>query len=456
MRLPTLGLIVFASTLLVFAFSLNAVWSADHPNSLMELDYALWANHTVILGKVGHFTPLSVDDFVYKGNYYSALAPGVSVLALPFVGLGFLLDGKFTLYGNAMLLSELFVALCNSAAAYLVFRLGSMYFTGKTSMFLAFAYAFATISWPFATYFFQSDVSAMLDLLAVFLAVRMARAKTPSLGAVVPCGVALGVALTVDYVNAVLLPIVFVFLLYAFREELGAFARGFAALLVTSAGGVLLLAVYNQSAFGSPFVTTEQAYQHSSLILGSFSYPLLSGLYLDLFSPLRGVFLYCPILVLGALGFCYFLKHRELKSEGILLAACFLAILIPYCMWTDAVGGEAFGPRFLIPAIPFLLIPAGFVIEKRERGLALLAYLLYATGVLFNGIAALTKAIPQAEAESHFPFLTQTIPSFISGNLDTWWWRGAGAAWWVPAVLIVGAALVLPWVTAHWSVDDRW
>src|SRR5450759_2622130 len=104
MRLPTPGLLIFLSTLLVFAFSLNAVWSADHPTSLLQLTYAHWANHSVVLGKVGQFHPQSVDDFVYNGNYYSALAPGVPVLALPFAGLGFVLDGKFTLYGNAMLL----------------------------------------------------------------------------------------------------------------------------------------------------------------------------------------------------------------------------------------------------------------------------------------------------------------------------------------------------------------
>ena len=368
MRLRTPGLLIFLSTLLVFVFSLNGVWSADHPTSLMELAYALWANHSVVLGKVGQFHPQSIDDFVYNGNYYSALAPGVPVLALPFVGLGFVLDGRFTLYGNAMLLSEFFAALCNSVAAYLVFKLGSTYFTKKTSAFVAFAYAFSTISWPFATYFFQSDVSAMLDLFAVCLAVRMARSRSSGLAVAIPCGAALGAALTVDYVNVVFVPIVSLFLLYEFRKDLVGFAKGFAGLLVTSSVGVLVLATYNQAAFGSPFVTTEQAYQHTSSLLGSFSYPLVEGLYLDLFSPLRGVFVYCPILLVGLLGFYFMLRRRENASEGLLFAACFVGILLPYSMWQDAVGGEAFGPRFLIAAIPFLLLPTGFLIESGRRG----------------------------------------------------------------------------------------
>jgi len=446
MRILTPGLLIFLSTLVVFAFSLNKLWSADHPTSLLELSYALWANHSVVLGKADQFVPQSVDDFVVKGNYYSALAPGVPVLALPFVGLGFVLDGKFTLYGNAMLLSELFVAVCNAVAAYLVFKLGSMYFTEKTSAFVAFAYAFSTISWPLATFFFQSDVSAMLDLLAVCLSIRIARSGSSRLAATIPCGAALGTAFTVDYINGALFPIVAIFLLYAFRKNLAGFAKGFAGLLVTAAVGVMLVALYNETVFGDPFVTGEQAYLHTSSLFGGFSNPLLNGLYLDLFSPLRGIFLYCPLLILGALGFWFILSRREREAEGLLLAACFVGILLPYSMWYDAIGGEAFGQRFLVPAIAFLLLPSGFVVEARRRGLAALWYLLYGVGVLFNGIAAVTTAIPQAEAVSHFPFLTQVLPRFLSGPLDAWWWRPAGHVWWAPAVLIIAAALVMPLV----------
>jgi hypothetical protein len=444
MRLPTPGLVIFISTLVVFAFSLNSVWSADHPTSLLQLSYSLWANHSVVLGKEGQFTPQTVDDFLYKGYYYSALAPGAPVLALPFVGLGFLLDGKFNLFGDAMLLSEFFVALCNAIAAYLVFKLASLYFTEKTSVFVAFAYAFSTISWPFTTFFFESDVSAMFDVLAVYLAIRMARGRSSSLASAVLCGAALGVALTVDYINAVLVPIVALFLLYTFWKDFAGFAKRFTGLLVTSALGVVSLALYNKAAFGSPFVTTEQAYLHTSSVFGSFSYPILEGLYLDLFSPLRGVFVYSPVLIIGAVGFYYMLGRREVKVEGILLAACFVGILLPYSMWYDVAGGEGFGQRFLIPVIPFLLLPSGFIIEGKRRDLATLGYILYGVGVFFCGIAAVTTTIPQVVAVSHFTFVTQVLPSFLSDNLAVWWGKRVGDLWWAPSILIVAVASLLP------------
>ncbi|HEV2389863.1 MAG TPA: hypothetical protein VGS04_03975, partial [Nitrososphaerales archaeon] len=130
-----IGLSIFVCALFVYALSLNGVWTADHPTSLLQLAYALWSNHSLVLGKVGYFSPETVDDFVYKGSYYSALAPGVAFLAQPFVGLGFALDGGYDPFGSSMFLSELFVAVCNAVAAYLVFKLASMYFSQKTSAF---------------------------------------------------------------------------------------------------------------------------------------------------------------------------------------------------------------------------------------------------------------------------------------------------------------------------------
>jgi hypothetical protein len=448
-RVPIRGLLIFLSTLLIFALSINHGVISSHPDSLLELAYALWANHSVVLGKTGQIVSQTVDVFAYHGNYYSALAPGVAVLALPFEGLGFMLDGRFTLLGDATILAEVFVALCNAVAAYLVFKLASMYFTEKTSAFIAFAYAFSTISWPLATFFFESDVSAMLDLLAVFLAIRMARKGAFGLGSAIPLGAALAAALTVTYINIVLVPIVSVFLLYSFRRHLSGSARGFVGFLATSAMGVVLIALYNQAAFGNPFLTTEQAYDQTSSLLGNFSYPLLNGLYLDLFSPLRGIFLYCPILVLGVFGLWMMVGRHGIAGEGILLAACFMGILIPYSMWYVAIGGISFGQRFLIPAIPFLLLPSGFLIEARGRAVAAIAYLFYGVGVVFNGIAAVTSAIPPDDEVSHFPFLTWVLPRFLGGPLNAWWWKPGGPIMWVPAALLIFAALVLPLVVLH-------
>ncbi len=168
-------LLIFVPVLLIYALCLNALWSTDHTVSFLQLDWAIWSNHSFALGPVNSFKSPSVDDFQYNGYYYVAAAPGLSVMALPFAIVGFILDGHFTPFGNALLLSELFVALTNAIAAYIVYRIGRMFFRERTSYFLAFAYAFATISWPYATFLFQSDVSSMFDLVAVFFALIISK-----------------------------------------------------------------------------------------------------------------------------------------------------------------------------------------------------------------------------------------------------------------------------------------
>ena len=215
----TAGLLIFLSAFIIYGLSLNSVWATDHTTSFLQLDWAILVHHSFAVGNGSGFHPNTVDDFELDGNWYSALAPGTAILALPFVGVGFMLDGHFTVFGYAMIFSELFVALANSIAAYLVYAIGRFFFSKKTSVFLAFVYAFATISWPFATYFFQSDVAAMFDLLAVFFVIRVTRSDDGKLRDAVLAGIAVAGALTTDYVNVIFIPIIMGYLLFSLRRK---------------------------------------------------------------------------------------------------------------------------------------------------------------------------------------------------------------------------------------------
>ena len=82
----TAGAAIFLLVFLVYLLTLNSVWATDHATSFLQLDWAILAHHTFVLGTSSTFKPNSVDDFMFSGNYYSALAPGTAILALPFVG----------------------------------------------------------------------------------------------------------------------------------------------------------------------------------------------------------------------------------------------------------------------------------------------------------------------------------------------------------------------------------
>ena len=159
---------MFLFVFVVFEVSVNAVWATDHATSLTQLDYALLSNHSVVLGHASSVPPWTVDNFRYGGQNYSALAPGTALLALPFMAVGFALAGGYTAYGPALVWSGTFVAVTGAVSAYLMYKIAGMYFRRSTSVLLGLTFAFSTICWPFATYFFQSDVSAMLVLAAAY------------------------------------------------------------------------------------------------------------------------------------------------------------------------------------------------------------------------------------------------------------------------------------------------
>jgi hypothetical protein len=438
------GLLIFVVVFVVFELSINGIWATDHGISFTQLDYALWHDHSVGLRSVATVPPWTVDDFIYKGENYSALAPGTPFLALPFLGVAFTLYGGYTSWGPSIPASETFVALMGAGAACLVYLIGRMFFRRSTSAFLALAFAFSTICWPFATYFFQSDVSAFFVLLTAYFALRASRAPGAGTAASLVSGVAAGVAFSVDYVNAVLLPFVVVFLLVSKRNSKGSMARSACAFVVGTLPGLATIGAYNYAIFGDPFTTTEQYFNGRSSVFASFTNPIYSGLELDLVSFSRGLFAYSPILVLGVLGYIDAFRGMGNRRETLLLLGMFLCILLPYAAWYQPDGGLGFGPRFLVAAIPFLLLPAGYTLQSIRGKTLWCVYAALVAGVVMNGLGALVSAIPPQTPANVSPLTNTIIPRLVVGNLNVWWIGDVGTYWPLATVAVILAAAAIP------------
>lgn len=439
------GSVIFLVTLLVFGVTLNAVWATDHTASFLDLDYAMWANHTFALGHVGQFIPNSVDVFQYRGQYYSALAPGLALLAFPFLLPSFIIVGHFSEYGAEMLSSELFVAVLNALAALYIYKLSRMYFREATATFIALAYAFSTVGWPFATFFFQSDASAALDVIAVYSVLRATRGSGGSAAFLIG-GLSVAAAMTVDYVNFLLVPVLLVYIVVSLRKDHGLLVKAAAGFALCFFLGVLAIGLYNYASFGQVVVSSEQLYLHSPSLLGDFSTPLYLGVVLNFFTPLRGIFLYSPVLLVGIFGFRKMLGTPAVREEGLLILAVFMALFLPYCAWYAPTGGLSFGPRFIVASLPFLLLPAGYVIEGSWRYRGPVVYILYSAGVVINGFAALTSALAGDTGWLTSPFLDGTVPLLVHGTLDQWWEGAMGLFWPVAVGTVIATALLLPYI----------
>jgi len=246
----------------------------------------------------------------------------------------------------------------------------------------------------------------------------------------------------VDYVDGLFIVIISIYVLVSVAKNHGALPKTLAALspLILGLG---FIGFYNYSCFGSPFLTSEQAFQGSVNIFAEFNTPLPYGVAVNLFTPYRGLFVYSPILITGFLGFLK-AKEKLAVKDTLFLGSLFLSVFLIYSTWTDLTGGLSFGPRFLIPSIPYLLIFAGFLFQG--SGSKLLMYLLYLIGVFENGVGALTTALGVNGNIWTSPLVAHNLPLFLHGNLDVWWLNRAGNLWFVPAIILLFYAGCIPYL----------
>jgi hypothetical protein len=87
----------------------------------------------------------------------------------------------------------------------------------------------------------------------------------------------------------------------------------------------------------------------------SFNTPISEGLYGLLLSPGKGLFIFSPVIILGIIGL-FFFKPRSWTLLILSLSLMFIISHSTYSVWSS---GGGWGPRFLLPIIPLLILPMG-------------------------------------------------------------------------------------------------
>jgi hypothetical protein len=166
------------------------------------------------------------------------------------------------------------------------------------------------------------------------------------------------------------------------------------------------LAWYNAARFGSPL---DSGYGHGAQgedvdldFQRSLGY-LLEGLWDLLASPGKGLIFYAPLVVLVPWGIWRLWRGGRRGPVTILLALCVAAWVAHANLLIRWLGGWAWGPRFMVPVVPLLVVLAGGVLYQGSAAPArrLRAWRL---AVAALALAGLLVQLPAVAADYH-PYL---------------------------------------------------
>jgi hypothetical protein len=175
-------------------------------------------------------------------------------------------------------------------------------------------------------------------------------------------GLSLALLVNAKNVYFACLPGALVYLLWRARSS----AREFRATLPWAglglAPGLLALGWYNHARWGSVFRSG-----YGSVTGGFWGEHVLVGLWGQFMSPGKGVFLYAPPLILSLIALGRFWRNRSGVAIAILLVVCPVVVLYArYLFWS---GDWGWGPRYLVFALPAMLIPAAEIFRSERTSL---------------------------------------------------------------------------------------
>jgi hypothetical protein len=287
-----------------------------------------------------------------NGKLYSKYGVGLPFTYLPYVALGTIVSRVVHL--PRLDLVNFFISFSNIpygiATLFFFSRLlRKLDISERSVCTMTVALGLGTLCWRYADYDFSEEIQMALLTLAALGVVR------PMGADLVWAGISLGCLFILKTIYILLLPFFGLYLLFQVPPA----ARIKAAI---SVGGPILIAcgvigMTNAIRFGSPF---ESGY-------GSEAHQFNAGQIVHvlpwlLFSLRIGIFAFCPMLILALAGWpAFFRKHL---FEALLCLGLIATNLLWTAAWHGWDGGWNWGPRLLVPLLPFWLLPVVFLIES--------------------------------------------------------------------------------------------
>jgi hypothetical protein len=344
--------------MLVAVAALSSVYVVSTQDiSRLCLTRALLHGHLTIQPCAGK----TVDQARYDGHSYTDKAPGFSVIAIPAeVATRLPAPRTWTFEGDPHLWA---VRVLTNGVAFvlLAFAVGRIS-EGIAASFGGAAlvtFALGTLVAPLAASSFDHVLAGAFGFGAFLLAWS---------GRFGLAGLTAGLAVTTNYTTAVIGLALGTYVLLAGTRPLLRYAIG-------AIPPLALLGAYDWAAFGSPFhlsyryVANAYANEQSSGFFG-IHVPNLHGVHL-VFAGDRGLLVASPVVVAAGAGLVL-LGYRH-RLEALTCAVIVTLFVLVNCGYFAPYGGGSPGPRFLVPALPFLALGLGPAFMRWHRITAILA-----------------------------------------------------------------------------------
>jgi hypothetical protein len=410
--------------------------------------------------------------FGIDGHVYSKKGPLFSLVMAPLYGLGLLIPGI-----GMLQTASLTNALVTAATAGLVYgTVRALGFDRRVALATAGIYGTATIAWVYSKYLFSEPLSGLLLLAATFLVLRVrSSAERWSAGL---AGFLAGLAVATRANNLFVVPVWALYLLGVGVRSTPAAAQNtgrdparrlcrlllWLYFMAGTLPPLLLLLLYNALRSGHPLQTGYD--------LTIFSPEILTGLYKLLFSPLRGLFVYSPVLLLSLPGMIGLWRRR--RDAVLLVAGISVVTLCLFATWSSGEG-LSWGSRFLVPLVPLLSVCLAPLVERASRRDLIMTVLLGILGCASLAVQLLGLAInpwvylSALQARFGGEFFLERTAALVDfhyaqplGQLRMWSLENSDVAWWQPwglDWLALGLGLLLLVITSGhvlsaWS--GRW
>jgi len=362
----------------------------------------------------------SGDWAYFNGHYYCNKSPGLSLLAVPpFAIAEFCLqylipgDPERQVLLSAYFSNLLTVVPMSALLGVLMFHVFHYFFRigVGTALLSALCFGFGTLAFPYSTAFYCHQPAAFCSFSSFVLAMYLRHGRSQKkTGCAFLAGFFAGMGVLIEPSAVYLLGAVLLYLGYfkECRQHIPLFILG----CIPSA---LVQGYYNFSCFGSPLASS---YNYSNdLVMWKvngklFGIPTVHTLLELLFFPYRGLFVSSPILLLSFPGALFLFREKTWRAEAtvcMIVSLFFVMFTASFYAWN---GGSAPGPRYLLPAYPYIFLLAGFSLSRMP---CLFATAGIASIVINLAITVTTIEIPR---EIQNPLIDVVLKNILAGRVS--------------------------------------